>query len=63
MSKYADQDDKRALFEVCPACNAQPGKPCTQPTDNSRTNVSWLHYARTTLAYDKQETTTMERDG
>ncbi|WNM68805.1 hypothetical protein SEA_SOOS_75 [Gordonia phage Soos] len=31
---------------VCPNCNAQPTKPCTQPTDTGRKNVSWFHHAR-----------------
>lgn len=31
---------------VCPACNAQPGAPCTQPTNNGRVDVSWFHNPR-----------------
>jgi hypothetical protein len=34
------------ITRVCPACNAKPGQPCTQPTDTSRRNVSWFHYPR-----------------
>lgn len=32
--------------KVCPACNAQVGKPCTAPTDTGRREVRWYHYAR-----------------
>ncbi len=35
-----------ALDIMCPACLARPGKPCTQPTETSRKNVSWFHFAR-----------------
>lgn len=31
---------------TCPNCNAQPGQPCTQPTDTSRKAVAWVHSAR-----------------
>lgn len=31
---------------VCPACNAQPHEPCTQPTDFGRREVAWYHLAR-----------------
>ena len=31
----------------CDNCNAQPGKPCTQPADNGRKPVAWVHLART----------------
>jgi hypothetical protein len=31
---------------VCPACNAQVGYPCTQPTDQIRRPVTWFHLAR-----------------
>jgi hypothetical protein len=34
------------ITKVCPACNAQPGKPCTTPTDTGRRAVAWFHYAR-----------------
>ena len=30
----------------CPACNANPGEPCTAPTDTSRRPVGWLHASR-----------------
>lgn len=36
----------QAQTVVCPNCNAQPDRPCTQPTDTGRTNVSWVHLAR-----------------
>lgn len=36
----------QAQTVVCPNCNAQPDKPCTQPTDTGRSNVSWVHLAR-----------------
>lgn len=31
---------------VCPNCNAQPGKACTQPTNTARSRVNWYHLAR-----------------
>ena len=31
---------------VCKNCNAQPGKKCTVPTNNSRKPVSWFHSQR-----------------
>lgn len=31
---------------VCPACNAQVGEPCSQPTDTGRKPVQWSHYSR-----------------
>jgi len=31
---------------TCPNCAAQPGQPCTQPTDTGRRNVTWHHLAR-----------------
>lgn len=31
---------------VCPNCNAQIDKPCTQPTDDGRRIVRWYHFAR-----------------
>lgn len=37
---------KESLLVVCPNCNAQPGQPCTQPTETGRRNVQWIHYAR-----------------
>lgn len=30
----------------CPNCNALPGDPCTQPTENARKPVPWYHSAR-----------------
>lgn len=30
----------------CPNCNAAPGEPCTSPTDNGRTPVTYVHFAR-----------------
>lgn len=35
-----------ALYRVCPNCNAMPGEPCTQPTNESRRAVRWFHFAR-----------------
>lgn len=35
---------------VCPNCNAQPGQPCTQPTNTARTPVLWYHFGRESLA-------------
>lgn len=34
----------------CPACQAKPGEPCTQPTDTGRRSVRWYHHARVTNA-------------
>ena len=34
------------IEKVCPNCNAQPGRKCTQPTDSGRKEVSWFHLAR-----------------
>jgi hypothetical protein len=31
---------------ACPACYSKPGEKCTQPTDTSRRDVSWFHFAR-----------------
>jgi hypothetical protein len=46
-----DQDEPAVVLtgpiaRVCPACQAQPGKPCTQPTENSRRPVTWFHLMR-----------------
>jgi hypothetical protein len=30
----------------CPACQAKPGEPCTQPNDNGRKPVRWFHLSR-----------------
>lgn len=37
---------------ICPACNAQVGHPCTQPTDRSRNPVKFFHYSRIELALE-----------
>lgn len=31
---------------VCPTCNAQPGEPCTQPSNTRRIAVTWMHLSR-----------------
>lgn len=31
---------------VCPTCNAQPGEPCTQPSNTRRIPVKWMHLSR-----------------
>lgn len=52
-----DEDEAKALLNealrtpsaidlACPACNAQPGKPCTAPTDTSHRAVGWMHASR-----------------
>lgn len=41
---------------TCPACNAQPGHPCTQPTDNDRRTVTWFHFAREAAATKENPT-------
>lgn len=38
------------LDSVCPACNALPGRPCTQPTDTGRRAVAWVHSSREVAA-------------
>jgi hypothetical protein len=38
------------IDHVCPACHAQPGKPCSAPTVEGRRAVSWVHNARRDLA-------------
>ena len=40
------------LSVICPACNAQEGQPCTQPTDRSRNPVKFFHYPRVELALE-----------
>lgn len=47
------QGDPRLV--ACPNCNAQPGYPCTQPTDDARTPVSWFHLAREGAARQVQK--------
>lgn len=42
------QGDPRLV--VCPNCNAQPGKACTQPDDDGRHAVNWFHLAREAVA-------------
>jgi hypothetical protein len=39
---------------VCPACNAQAGKPCSQPTDDSRKTVCWYHVSREAEAVEAE---------
>ena len=34
------------VLVACTACNAQPGQPCTQPTNTTREMVSWYHRVR-----------------
>lgn len=34
------------LTTVCPVCQAKPGQLCTQPTETTRTAVSWMHTDR-----------------
>lgn len=36
----------------CPNCQAQPGEPCTQPTNDGRRAVNWVHNARRALAME-----------
>lgn len=35
---------------VCPNCNAQPGQPCTRPTNTGRVAVTWHHSSREAAA-------------
>ena len=37
---------ERAMVVKCPNCQAQPGEPCTQPTDTGRRAVKRPHLAR-----------------
>jgi hypothetical protein len=39
-------DDPRYIGAACPNCQAPPGEPCTQPTDESRVAIRTFHYAR-----------------
>lgn len=34
------------LDYTCPACSSKPRAKCTQPTNTSRSAVSWLHLSR-----------------
>ena len=51
-SRKHDDIDVVCRAVVCPACNAQPGKACTQPTDRARRPVRWTHFARQRLYED-----------
>jgi hypothetical protein len=49
---------------VCPACNAQPRKPCTQPTNTGRVAVRWYHLSRVeALAELRYQTTNSTKKG
>lgn len=37
---------QQAQSVQCPNCNAQPGTPCTQPTNTTRKPVGWVHLTR-----------------
>ena len=39
-----------ALTVKCPACQANPGQPCTVATDTGHRAVQWVHNARRDLA-------------
>lgn len=41
---------KSPISVACPACFVPAGQKCTQPTDTSRREVSWFHFARETAA-------------
>jgi hypothetical protein len=57
-------EDMHTRDMVCPACNAQPGKPCTQSTNNNRVPVRWYHLARIeALAELRYQTTDSTRKG
>lgn len=45
--------DPRTL--PCPACNAQAGEPCSQPTNTSRKPVNWHHLIRESHAQEEYE--------
>lgn len=38
--------DAESVKHTCGNCNAQPGEPCTTPTDTGRRAVTWFHYGR-----------------
>lgn len=44
----------KPIEKVCPACNAQPGYPCTTPSDKVRRPVSWTHFAREVRDEDEE---------
>jgi hypothetical protein len=58
---YIQSTVAQAQTVTCPACNAQPNKPCTQPTDKSRTPVSWCHLSRHDVIYE--HTFQQEKEG
>lgn len=43
-------DKANPVQVACPACNAQPGNPCTAPTSFGRRTVTWVHSSREDLA-------------
>lgn len=57
-------DYERELFRsvICPACNAQPGRPCTQPTNTGRREVSWVHDAREAAYHEIAAVATGKRE-
>lgn len=36
----------QAQSVICSNCKSMPNKSCTQPTDNGRRAVQWVHLAR-----------------
>ena len=47
---------------ICPACNAPAGEPCTRPTEDGRTAVSWVHYSRQAAHERSLEQAAVERE-
>jgi len=35
-----------AMQATCPSCQSKPDRKCTQPTDNGRKPVRWVHLER-----------------
>lgn len=46
--------DAAAQAVGCPACQAQPQRYCTVPTDRGRREVTWAHLSRITAAKEAQ---------
>jgi hypothetical protein len=46
---------EQARAAGCPNCTSGPGQWCTQPTDNGRRAVPWVHLARESEYLDRRE--------
>lgn len=45
----------QALTVACPSCLSPAEQHCTRPTDNSRVEVMWVHYARETAYVNRDQ--------